>query len=110
MITDDINEFVQWVISFGIPLPDYTGKIILALFILWIITEPLHKVYTFFREILKSARSYYFNVETKAFIDSRSNFAQLLEYEIRNLNKESEWYDFNYTELNSRSRSRYKLQ
>lgn len=94
-----INESMEALKSVGVSIPNWIYAIILIIIILAIILKSLTTVFNFFNNILKAIKTHFYDRETKQFVEIRNTFVEHLDSEVKRLNREADWNDFHYTEL-----------
>ena len=91
---------IQTLESLNLPIPSWVIKAIVVAYILKLVYE---HVIIFFYHILisaiKSIKSTLYPPETKRFVAIRKIFVEHLDSEVKRLNREADWNDFYYTEL-----------
>ena len=85
--------------SVGIPIPNWLIGIILILLLAAITIKILEIIMNCGKNVFKSIGTHFYNRETTQFIKIRKNFVEHLTYEVQRLNREADWNDFQYTEL-----------
>lgn len=99
VVFDDLNELFNSFEKLGMPLPKWFVVIILILILFYIFIKLFGGIITGGKNILKTIIPHIYNRETMQFIDIRKNFVEHLIYEVQRLNREADWNDFHYTEL-----------
>lgn len=93
-------EGVQTLESLNLPIPDWVLKTIIFLMFLGLIYELIIKhIINIVKVSTEFIKAKFYHPETKRFVDIRNLFIDHLESEIKRLNREADWNDFYYTEL-----------
>ena len=98
-VIDELMELIDSFELVGIPIQNYVITIILILMFLIIIIEISKKFIKYGKNVIKAIETRFYNRETMQFIKIRKNFVDHLVYELQRLNREADWNDFLYTEL-----------
>ena len=100
-VTDNIIlEGMQTLESLNLPIPNWVIEAIVVVYILKLVYE--HIAIFFYHSLIsaiKSIKSTLYPPETKRFVAIRKIFVEHLDSEVKRLNREADWNDFYYTEL-----------
>lgn len=99
MVVGELNELLDSFEKLGMPLPKGLIAIFLILILAFIVITLFWGIITGGKKILKTIKTHFYDRETMQFLDIRKNFVEHLSYEVQRLNREADWNDFHYTEL-----------
>ena len=101
VVTENIIlESIQTLESLNLPIPSWVIKAIAVAYILKLVY--VHVVIFFYHSLIsaiKSIKSTLYPPETKRFVAIRKIFVEHLDSEVKRLNREGDWNDFYYTDL-----------
>lgn len=98
-VIDELVELIDAFESVDMPLPNWFIAAILILILFIVIIEIFKKYINYVNDGIKAIKTHFYNRETIQFIKIRKNFVEHLNYEVQRLNREADWNDFQYTEL-----------
>jgi hypothetical protein len=99
VVIDELTGLIEAFEKFDMPLPKWIIAPILILILFIIIIEIFRIIANYGKNVIKAIKTRFYNRETMQFIEIRKNFVDHLSYEVRRLNREADWNDFHYTEL-----------
>lgn len=101
VVTENIlMEAIHTLESFNLPIPDWVFKIITVMLFLGLVYELiLKRIFDFLKKCLSSIKAIFYTPEIERFIALRNIFVEHLDSEVKRLNRESDWNDFYYTQL-----------
>ena len=99
VVIDELTGLIEAFEKFDMPLPKWIIAPILILILFIIIIEIFRIIANYGKNAIKAIKTRFYNRETMQFIEIRKNFVDHLSYEVRRLNREADWNDFHYTEL-----------
>lgn len=99
VVIDELTGLIEAFEKFDMPLPKWIIATILILILFIIIIEIFRRIANYGKNVIKAIKTRFYNRETMQFIEIRKNFVDHLSYEVRRLNREADWNDFHYTEL-----------
>ena len=89
---NELSEYLEYI-------PDWFFVAIIILLLLDKVLKPLEKILSLLSNTAKLIRNRYYDPETRQFIAIRKNFVEHLSHEVEKLNRDADWNDFHYTEL-----------
>ena len=92
-----ISEITKWLEKYNIIVPEWV-LLLIALHIVFSVIGVYKGIYWIIKS-LAFLKSFRYTNETKLFIEARQNFTKHLMSEVERLNREADWNDFYYTEL-----------
>ena len=98
-VIDELVELIDAFESVDLPLPNWFIAAILISILFIGIIEIFKKYINYVNDGIKTIKTHFYNRETIQFIKIRKNFVEHLNYEVQRLNREADWNDFQYTEL-----------
>jgi len=99
VVIDELVKLIDAFESVDMPIPNRFIAAILILILFIVIIEIFKKYINYVNDGIKAIRTHIYNRETIQFIKIRKNFVEHLTYEVQRLNREADWNDFQYTEL-----------
>ena len=99
VVIDELMKLIDAFESVGVPIPNQLIAIILILLLAAITIKTLEMIINCGKNVFKAIKTYIYNREIIQFIKIRKNFVEHLTYEVQRLNREADWNDFQYTEL-----------
>lgn len=95
-----IMEAIQALESLNLPIPSWIFKAIIVLIFLGSIYEfIIKKIFNVLKNAVKFVQVRRYSPDTKRFIDIRNIFVDHLDSEVKRLNREADWNDFYYIDL-----------